>query len=115
MSASETFVPLIWAALKSAMIACRAATTGTVRRLTAQSFWGARARRPPLAPPRLSLLRWLPAAEKAVKTRSDGERPAARILPFSAAMAAWSITAWSSGGIGSCHSRPSSSVRSAPR
>ena len=84
--------PVCWP-LKSASTVRRAATTGTVRRFTAQSFCGASASRPPLAPPRLSLLRCVTAAEKAVNTRSETEISDARIDFFSAAISAASTKA----------------------
>jgi hypothetical protein len=72
--------------------------------LTAQSFWGARRMRAPLAPPRLSVPRNVEADAHAVETSCEMERPEASILTFKSAMSFASTSSWVSGGTGSCHS-----------
>ena len=53
-------------------------------------------------------------AEKAVKARSETDRPLPRISAFRAAMSASSTSGWSTGGIGSCQIRSSSIFASGP-
>ena len=115
-SASETFLPPDADALKSSWMPSRAFNTFASRagRLTSQSFCGARRIRAPFAPPRLSEPRNVDAAAHAVETSSETDRPEARILPFSAATSASSISGWSAAGIGSCQ-MSSSAGTSGPR
>ncbi len=69
-SASEIFLPPVWEVLNSCWMASRTARTlaSSAGLLTSQSFCGARRSRAPLAPPRLSVPRKLPAAAHAVDT-----------------------------------------------
>ncbi len=60
--------------------------------------------RAPLAPPRLSVPRWLDAAAHAVDTSCETDRPDSRIACFSAATSLSSTSSWSTAGTGSCHS-----------
>src|ERR1700682_3869295 len=79
-SASETFLP------NSFRIAYRlertSANSGGL--LTPQSFWGARQRRAPLAPPRLSEPRNVEADAQAVETSCETVRAEARLFAFCA-------------------------------
>src|SRR5690348_12136543 len=67
-----------------------------------QSFWGARRRRAPLAPPRLSVPRCVDAEAQAAETSWEIVSPEARIVPLSAAMSCAPISSWVTGGTGSC-------------
>ena len=66
--------------------------------LTSQSFCGARRSRAPFAPPRLSVPRNDAAADQAVATSREIDRPEARIFSLSAATSASSISSWSTAG-----------------
>ena len=87
-SASETFLPPDCAALKSFWIASSVCSTfaSSAGWLTSQSFCGARRRRAPFAPPRLSEPRKVEADAQAAETSWETDRPEARIFAFSAAM-----------------------------
>ena len=86
-SASETFLPPDWAALKACWIFSRAWSTffSSAGSLTSQSFWGARRMRAPLAPPRLSVPRKEAADRQATETSWETDSPEARICFLSAA------------------------------
>ncbi|MCY1307229.1 hypothetical protein D9M70_571340 [compost metagenome] len=71
------------------------------RWLTSQSFCGARARRAPLAPPRLSPPRKVEAEAQATETRSPTESPEAAILALRSAISA-ALGLWLAAGSGSC-------------
>jgi len=60
--------------------------------LTAQSFWGARRTRAPLAPPRLSVPRNVDAEAQAVETSWETESPEVRIVALRAAMSSAPIS-----------------------
>ena len=100
-SASDTFLP---PPLNSFWIASSLSRTvlSSAGRLISQSFCGARRMRAPLAPPRLSEPRKVEADAQAVDTRSETERPEARIFCLSDAASASPIGGWSALGIGSC-------------
>ena len=84
-SARETFLP---EALNSPWIFSSALSTlsNCSGWLAAQNFCGARRRRPPLAPPRLSEPRKVEAEAQAVETSSPTLRPEANTLALRAAM-----------------------------
>ncbi|MNF97051.1 hypothetical protein D3C84_798670 [compost metagenome] len=83
-SAREIFLP---PALNSCWIPSSFASTlaSWSGWLACQNFCGARRRRPPLAPPRLSEPRKVDAAAHAVETSCETDRPEASSLLFSAA------------------------------
>src|SRR5258706_14169040 len=70
--------------------------------LTAQSFWGARRMRAPLAPPRLSDPRNVEAEAQAVETSCDTDNFEAKIAFLRAAMSLASISLCVTAGMGSC-------------
>ena len=76
-SASDTFVPSVWAALNSCWIASSRVSTAARAsgRFTSHPFCGSSRMRAPLAPPRLSLPRKVEAEAQAVETRSGTDRP----------------------------------------
>ena len=104
-SASEIcFFPPACAPLNSLRTASRAwsALASSAGWLAAQSFCGARRRRAPLAPPRLSVPRNVDAEAHAVDTSCATERPQPRSLALSAVTSCGFTRSCVTAGTGSC-------------